>query len=281
MSTASFYTDRSRREDAEKTNESGQKKVLLEVKDLSVRYGSFIAADHVSFSLEEGQWMMLVGPNGAGKSTIVQAITRGVPFTGEAVFLQKNIREWKSTVLARSIGVLAQHHAIGYAFRVEEVVRMGRYAYRKGLLAQDDDCEKAVDRALEMTGLTSLRRHSVLELSGGEMQRMFLAQVFAQDPRVLLLDEPTNHLDLIYQKQIFELIREWIREEGRAVLSVVHDLSLARAFGTHALLLKRGKTVALGRKDEVLDPENLKEAYEMDIYAWMRSMLSQWEETDE
>ena len=72
----------------------------------------------------------------------------------------------------------------------------------------------------------------MLTLSGGELQRTFLAQVLAQDPKLLLLDEPTNHLDLIYQKQIFALIGSWLREPGRAVVSVVHDLSLARSFGT-------------------------------------------------
>ena len=97
-----------------------------------------------------------------------------------------------------------------------------------------------MERALEMTGLTDLRQASMLTLSGGETQRAFLAQVFAQDPRVLILDEPANHLDLNYQQQIFSLIQAWLRQPGRAVLSVVHDLSLARRYGTHAVLMHRG-----------------------------------------
>ncbi|MFQ9449137.1 MAG: ATP-binding cassette domain-containing protein [Christensenellales bacterium] len=80
-----------------------------------------------------------------------------------------------------------------------------------------------------------MRRASVLTLSGGELQRTFLAQVFAQNPQILILDEPANHLDLIYQKHIFSLIETWLRQPGRAVVSVVHDLSLARKYGTHAV----------------------------------------------
>ena len=135
-----------------------------------------------------------------------------------------------------------------------------------------------MEKALALTGLTELADHSVLTLSGGELQRTFLAQTLAQDPKVLILDEPTNHLDLVYQKQIFALVREWLKEEGRAAISVVHDLSLARAYGTHALLMHRGKELAAGRVEEVFTNDNLNRAYSMDVTAWMREMLERWEE---
>ena len=180
--------------------------------------------------------------------------------------------------LARKIGVLAQKNNVGYAYTVEEVVGLGRYAYKSGLFSgRDDDGKAAVEKALEMTGLSDLRHASMLTLSGGETQRVFLAQVFAQDPQVLILDEPANHLDLKYQQHIFSLIRDWLKEPGRAVLSVVHDLSLARKYGTHAILLDHGKTISRGLIDDVMTPENLKQVYGMDVYAWMKDMLSQWE----
>ena len=101
--------------------------------------------------------------------------------------------------------------------------------------------------------------------------------MFAQNPQVLILDEPANHLDLIYQKHIFSLVKDWLREPGRAVLSVVHDLSLARRYGTHAVLLNGGKCVAQGPMQQVLTPENLAQVYGMDVYAWMRELLGQWD----
>ena len=121
----------------------------------------------------------------------------------------------------------------------------------------------------------------MLTLSGGELQRTFLAQVLAQDPKLLLLDEPTNHLDLIYQKQIFALISSWLREPGRAVVSVVHDLSLARSFGTDALLMDHGRQIAHGSAAQVLTPERLNAVYGMDVPAWMRSLYAQWAEDNE
>ena len=135
-----------------------------------------------------------------------------------------------------------------------------------------------VARALELTGMTRFADQNVLTLSGGELQRTFLAQLFAQNPSVLLLDEPTNHLDLVYQKQVFELIAEWVKTPGRAVVSVVHDLSLARAYGTHGLLLDGGKTVVQGEIDAVFAPEHINKAYAMDVPAWMRRMLALWKE---
>jgi iron complex transport system ATP-binding protein len=116
-----------------------------------------------------------------------------------------------------------------------------------------------------------------LTLSGGELQRTFLAQLFAQNPQLLILDEPTNHLDLVYQKQTFELIRKWIEKTGGAVISVVHDLSLAKAYGTDALLLDKGQVIASGRIDKVLTSEKLSHVYSMDVYKWMNKMLSGWQ----
>lgn len=252
---------------------------MLKVDRLTVQYGALAAVNDCSFTVSDEQWLMIIGPNGAGKSTILNAVSQGVPYTGTIRFDGKDLKKTDAATRARSIGVLSQNHYVGYAFSVEEVVRLGRYAHRGGLFSSHRaEDETAVEEALERTGLTPLRRQSVLTLSGGELQRTFLAQVFAQNPRYLLLDEPTNHLDLVYQKQIFALISEWLKVPGRAVVSVVHDLSLAKAYGTQALLLDHGRTVALGDTRTVTSAENLNAVYDMDVAAWMRSMLTQWED---
>lgn len=250
---------------------------MLTGEKITVRYGGRTVLDRVSFRLEEGQWLMLVGPNGAGKTTLIEAVAQGVPYTGAVLWNGQDLRKDKPAQLARKIGVLSQNNRVGYAYTVEEVAALGRYAYRKGLFSGPDrEDEERVRRALSDVGMTELKNASMLTLSGGEMQRAFLAQVFAQDPRVLILDEPANHLDLKYQQQVFSLIGEWLRQPDRAVLSVVHDLSLARRFGTHALLLDQGACVSRGLVDQVLTRENLRQVYDMDVYAWLRDMLVQW-----
>ncbi len=251
---------------------------MLQGNHITVRYGGFTAVDDLSFHLSEGQWLMLAGPNGAGKSTLIEAIAQGVPYTGSIQWEGNDVRSLKPAQLARRIGVLSQKNTVGYAYTVEEVVGLGRYAYKAGFLSGRDEGGKAqVEQALALTGLTELRRASMLTLSGGETQRVFLAQVFAQNPQALILDEPANHLDLKYQQHIFSLIQDWLKQPGRAVLSVVHDLSLARRFGTHAVLMDHGKCVSQGAVNDVLTPDSLRAVYDMDVYGWMREMLGQWE----
>ncbi len=257
--------------------EKGGMSGMLKAENVTVRYGARTVVQDLSFELKEGEWLMLVGPNGAGKSTLIEAIAGGVPYAGKITLAGRNIRAFRASELARRIGVLAQKNAVSYAYSVEEVVSLGRYAHASGFLAsRDDDGGERVERALELTGLTELRRASVLTLSGGELQRTFLAQVFAQNPQIRILDEPANHLDLIYQKHIFSLIETWLRQPGRAVVSVVHDLSLARKYGTHAVLMHRGQCAAQGKIGDVMTAEKLQAVYEMDVYGWMREMLGQW-----
>ena len=250
---------------------------MLEVRQLSVKYGNKTIVDEVSFSVEEGQWLMIIGPNGAGKTTIISAISQGAPYQGEIFFEGKNIRRCKSRDLAKMFGVLTQNHYVGYGFTVEEVIRLGTYAHLKGFLfGGADGNDDRVKLAAARTGMEPYLHQSVLTLSGGELQRTFLAQLFAQAPKMLILDEPTNHLDLVYQKQVFGLVTNWIDETHGAVVSVVHDLSLAKKYGTHGILMNHGKIAAAGTIEEVTVPERLDRIYEMDVYGWMREMYGQW-----
>lgn len=252
--------------------------VILEAENLSVRYGEKTALQQISFTVCEGEWWSIAGPNGAGKSTLAGALGRSVSYEGSATLQERDIRSFSSAEYARKVGILSQHHTPVYGFTVEEVVSLGRYARCTGFLRHEDpDSAGKVEEALEQTGLAAMRKRNMLTLSGGEQQRVFLAQVFAQDPDLLILDEPANHLDLPFQQELFDLIGAWLQSPGRAVITVMHDLNLARRYGTHALLLDRGKCVSKGLISEVMTPENLQKVYGMDVYAWMREMLSQWQ----
>ena len=262
---------------------------LLSAEHLSVRVRALgsegfreILSD-VSFAVEPGDWLMIVGPNGAGKSTIVNAMSQSIDYSGTISYEGQNLKGIRPAKLARLLGVLSQTHAVSYSFTVREIVRLGRYAYAPTIFSpKPADEEAAVDQALADTGLSDLADHSVLTLSGGELQRVFLAQLFAQNPNILILDEPSNHLDLLYQQQIFDLIGRWLKGEtqpvgSRAVISVVHDLSLAKAYGTNALLLHEGIGRGFGTPEEVLTREALEKVYGMDVYAWMQGLLEHWQ----
>ncbi len=250
---------------------------MLKAEHLMVRYGERTVLEDISLEVNPGEWHVIVGPNGAGKSTLAGVLGKTVPYEGTVRLEGKDIREIPAQEYARKVGVLSQNHSAVYGFTVEEVVGLGRYARNTGFLHRSDpDGAEKTDEALALTGLAEMRKRNMLTLSGGERQRVFLAQVFCQDPEILILDEPANHLDLPFQQELFTLIRAWLKTPGRAVITVMHDLSPARKYGSHALLLDRGKRAAQGEVSEVLTPKTLQVVYGMDVYGWMREMLTQW-----
>lgn len=250
---------------------------MLTVKDLSVVINSKRILDHISFCVEPGEWLMLIGPNGAGKSTLLSAISQGIKYEGSIHFEGQDISRMKSRQRALSFAVLSQRHEVGYAFTAQEVIRLGRYASTGFLKSESSQDADLIHQAVELTGIGDILKQNVLTLSGGELQRVFLAQIFAQNPKMLLLDEPANHLDLKYQEQIFELISRWVKQPGRAVISVVHDLSLAKRYGHSAVLLNHGRMINQGPSSIALSSDSLREVYGMDVYAWMRKLLKVWD----
>lgn len=250
---------------------------MLNIQGITVEYGDKRILDDVSFSLKSGHWLMKAGPNGAGKSTVVRAPSQGCPYRGKILFNGEDTLKMKAAALARRLGVLSQSHEVTYSFTVREVVALGGYPYSKNsFCSESSDNTTKIEAAIEATGLTELADRSVLTLSRGELQRTFLAQLFAQDPKLIVLDEPTNNLDLAYQKQVFELIEQWVKRGDRAVLSVVHDLSLAKLYGTEAILLDHGKIVAEGTPENVISDKHLTNVYSMDVVGYMRKTLSTW-----
>ena len=250
---------------------------MLEAEHLFVRYGEKEAVSDLSFRIGEGEWWAVVGPNGAGKSSLAGALGKTAAYEGAVTLKGRDIRQFSPQEYARRVGVLSQTHTPVYGFTVEEVVGLGRYARTGFFRRNDPDGAEKIDGALALTGLAGLRRRSLLTLSGGEQQRVFLAQVLCQDPEILILDEPANHLDLPFQQELFTLIGEWLKAPGKAVVTVMHDLSLARKYASHVLLMDRGRCAAQGRTGEVLTPEALQAVYGMDVYGWMREMLGIWQ----
>jgi iron complex transport system ATP-binding protein len=250
---------------------------MLKAEHVTVRYGEKTAAEDLSLEIREGEWWTVVGPNGAGKSTLAGAIGKTVPYEGRIELNGKEIREIPEKEYARQVGMLSQNHGAVFGFTVEEVVGLGRYARQGGFLRGGDaEGPEKIREALEITGLIEMRKRNMRTLSGGEQQRVFLAQVLCQDPDLLILDEPANHLDLPFQQELFTLVGNWLKKPGRAVVTVTHDLNLAKRYGTHALLMNAGKSAAQGETGEVLTRENLRAVYGMDVYGWMQEMLSQW-----
>ncbi|MFD9590748.1 ABC transporter ATP-binding protein [Streptomyces sp. NPDC059980] len=240
--------------------------------DLVLRYGGTPVVHGVSLALEPGRATALVGPNGSGKSTLLRSLSRLHRIEDGRVTLgaadgtsQRDAALLSSRQFAREVTLFSQSRPAPQGLTVAEVVAFGRHPYRRGFGGPSVEDRSAVDRAMGVTGVRDMAGRLVGELSGGEMQRVWLAACLAQDTGVVLLDEPTNHLDLRYQIETLDLVRDLVEEHGIAVGIVLHDLDQASRVADTLILMSSGRVHAAGKPVDVLTAENISEVYDIRV----------------
>ncbi len=243
----------------------------LRADDLVLGYGRTTVVHGVTVHLLPGVVTVLIGPNGSGKSTVLRSLARlhrvesgRVSLGGEPGGFQ-DVALLSARDFARRVTLLSQSRPHPSGLEVRDVVAFGRHPHRKRFAALHDEDRSAIDRAMRLTGLTSMAGRAVDQLSGGELQRVWLATCLAQDTDVLLFDEPTNHLDLRYQVETLDLLRDLADDHGTAVGVVLHDLNQAAAVADRLVLLHQGRVHAAGEPAAVLTADRLSEVYGLPI----------------
>jgi iron complex transport system ATP-binding protein len=239
---------------------------MLATEGLTVAYSSggrdFIALRDVSLSLAPGEVLGLVGPNGSGKTTFIRAITGVVrPTAGIVRISELEVSSLSQRELARQMAVVPQDPSLPPAFAALECVLMGRTPHLRLLQNESAHDLEVARRAMTATDTWRFAGRLLGELSGGERQRVIVARALAQETPILLLDEPTAHLDIGHQASVLRLVRESARSDGKAVLAVVHDLTLAAQYCDRLVMLRAGSIAAQGTPAEVLEPSLLRETY--------------------
>ena len=140
-----------------------------------------------------------------------------------------------------------------------------------------EEKRKRIDQCLKAVNMYDVKDKQISTLSGGQLQRTYLARTFAQDPNIILLDEPTNHLDLKHQLELLDNLKNWTKKKNHAVIGVFHDINLAMTIADKVLLLDEGRVAAYGSKEEVLTSKKLQLSYGVDVVSFMRKSLEQWE----
>ncbi|WP_420122151.1 ABC transporter ATP-binding protein [Nakamurella sp.] len=242
----------------------------LTADDLVLSYQSTEVVHGVSVHLAPGRVTALVGPNGSGKSTLLRSLARLHRIGAGRVDLgadgtRQDAAALSAREFATRVTLLSQSRPHPSGLAVRDVVAFGRHPHRKRFAPLGDADRAAIDRALALTGLTALAGRAVDQLSGGELQRVWLATCVAQDTDVLLFDEPTNHLDLRYQIETLDLIRDLADGHGRAVGVVLHDLNQAAAVADEVVLLGAGRIRAAGPPAAVLTAPHLGEVYGLPV----------------
>jgi iron complex transport system ATP-binding protein len=238
---------------------------MLIANDLGImRDGKQVVAN-IDLALAPGQMLGVLGPNGAGKSTLMAALCGELaPTHGQVLLDDIPLNQWRGPERARRLAVLPQSSTLSFAFKVEEVVAMGRLPHDSG---QQRDGE-VIQYALAAADGLHLLGRSYLTLSGGERQRVHLARVLAQvwgeEGQILLLDEPTSALDPLHQHTTLLAVRAFA-DRGGAVMVILHDLNLAARYCDHLLLLNQGRAHLSGTPQQVLKPEALKSVFGLDV----------------
>ena len=167
--------------------------------------------------------------------------------------------------IAKRISSVPQNPTVNFDFSVWDIVMMGRYPHLGRLSIEDERDEEIVSRCMKLTNVQHLANRSITEVSGGELQRILIARALAQEAKILLLDEPTSNLDINYQIEIMDLLRDLALKKGITVICTMHDLNLAARYCEILILLSNGRIRAIGRPEEVITRDSIKETFGIDV----------------
>ena len=191
---------------------------IIHVDDLSYYYDTFLALDHISFSVEKGDFLGIIGPNGAGKTTLFQCILGMMSnFSGEISLFGSNVKQNKKTL--QRIGYVPQKKSVEQTFpaTVSEIVSLG--------VIGKDIKKESVESAMEFVELGSYRNKRVGELSEGQQQRVIIAKALVKQPELLILDEPTTGIDSVAQNKFYDLLTSLNKDRGITIVWSSHDMN--------------------------------------------------------
>ncbi|MEI6881463.1 MAG: ABC transporter ATP-binding protein [Bacteroidota bacterium] len=245
---------------------------MLKVENISLQLNNKNILKDISLYVQEGEFIGLLGPNGSGKTSLLKTIYRNIiPTEGTVLINGKSNTKFSQKNFATIVAVLMQESESQFSFSVKDIVMMGRLPHKAMFESYNNEDQNIVEESLKYVEATHLSERVFQTLSGGEKQRVLLARALTQKPQILILDEPTNHLDIYYQIEILNLVKKL----GITTISALHDINLASAFCDRIYFLKEGKLAFSGSSSEVLNPEIIKNVYNVNSEIHFNSKTKQ------
>ncbi|MFR4992046.1 MAG: ABC transporter ATP-binding protein [Turicibacter sp.] len=237
---------------------------MIEVKNISKKYGSKAVVNNVSFQIKRGKITSFIGPNGAGKSTVLGMMSRLLKKDSGEVFIDgKEISKWDTKELSKVMGILKQSNHLNVRLTIRDLVAFGRFPHSQGNLTAEDQVK--IDEALAYMQLEDIQHKFLDELSGGQRQRAFIGMVLAQDTDYIFLDEPLNNLDMKHSVQIMKMLRRITDELGKTVVIVIHDINFASCYSDEIIALQDGEIAVTGTVNEIMQASTLSKLYDMEF----------------
>ena len=237
---------------------------MIEIRDISKKYRETFVLRHVSTRLPSDRMVAFIGSNGAGKSTMLNIISRLLePTEGSVSIDGRELRKWDSRELAKTLTILGQTLHTPARLTVEELVRFGRFPHSRGRLENPDSLK--IEKALELTEIADLRHCYLDELSGGQRQMAYIAMAIAQDTKYIFLDEPLNNLDMHRAARIMKLLRSLVREQGKTICIVIHDINFVSFYADYVVAFRDGVLCHQGPTEDIIRTDVLRDIYGMDI----------------
>ena len=235
---------------------------LLECRNLSCGYGNHLVLAGVSLTVLPGETVVLLGPNGSGKSTLLKSVSKSLQHVNGGILLGgADISSLSHRDVALRVAFVPQEESFKFEFKVRDVVTMGRLPISHSLWDTPADVVAATEAMAEADCLY-LADRSVMELSGGEKQRVLIARALAQGAPLVLFDEPTSHLDVQHQMAVAKLVRT-LAKMGRSTVTAIHDLNLAPLVADRAILIQDGRIGLDASIQEVLESPLLDDVYKV------------------
>ncbi len=236
----------------------------MDINQVSKQYGTKKVVENVDYQVTKGKLTAFIGPNGAGKSTLLSMMSRLIDKDQGGIYLEgEEVKTWNQQELAKKLSILKQANGVQLKLSVRELVAFGRFPHSKGRLTEMD--QEKITKALTFLGLLDLAEENIDTLSGGQLQRAYIAMVLAQDTDYIFLDEPLNNLDMNHAVQLMKTIRQLVDEKGKTVIIVLHDINFAASYADEIVAMKNGKIFKTGTTDEIIEKEVLDELYDMSI----------------
>jgi iron complex transport system ATP-binding protein len=239
----------------------------MDIKDITFSYDKKVNTLHgVTSTIDSGKITTIIGPNGCGKSTLLSVMSNNNhPQSGQVLLDGKALTDFKPKELAKRLAVVHQQNNAPSDMTVEKLTGYGRIPYKNLFSSTTTEDEQAIEWALDCTNLTDKRKVPIDELSGGQMQRVWIAMALAQKTPYLFLDEPTTYLDIYYQYELLELIKSLNRTHGMSIVMVLHDINQAIRYSDTIIAMKNGEVVVKGAPGEVITAQTIKEIYGVDV----------------